>query len=443
MSTALASTFSLEKPARPLIVVLLNLLHIWVSLPSMMFLLALTAMLFRPPDLKSFPIDRVAFFGLVLLICARICIHREPVRIFPATWPLLGLLLIGFWGVLTQPYNSQAWSLFAAKWVVPFVFFHIAGLTFRDRHSLRKLEIFLLIVLAYLTAISIFSLCNANSFILPRFITDEAIGIHTDRARGPFLQAVANGLCLNLLGLVALDSFRRRALSPLFAGILFLAVPLALLATKTRAVWMTSALSVMCLAFYGSTRKLRRIGIAFCVLAIVGAGILLLCRTNQDSFTQRAMDPSPVYFRSEMYQAGWQMFSEKPVMGWGNDSNIQPEVEKRVSSFHPEYYVFHNTFLELGVERGLLGLTLYLWLMICLFRLRKSSAVSDRSDIPFTNPNFRKLWPALLGVYLLNASAVVMNYQFVNAILFTIAGILAAQTATGPRELSVQKSVAR
>ncbi len=144
-----------------------------------------------------------------------------------------------------------------------------------------------------------------------------------------------------------------------------------------------------------------------------------------------------------MYQAGWQMFSEKPVMGWGNDSNIQPEVEKRVSSFHPEYYVFHNTFLELGVERGLLGLTLYLWLMICLFRLRKSSAVSDRSDIPFTNPNFRKLWPALLGVYLLNASAVVMNYQFVNAILFTIAGILAAQTATGPRELSVQKSVAR
>ena len=33
------------------------------------------------------------------------------------------------------------------------------------------------------------------------------------------------------------------------------------------------------------------------------------------------------------------------------------------------------------------------------------------------------------GVYLLNASAVVMNYQFVNALVFTIAGILAAQAA--------------
>jgi hypothetical protein len=33
----------------------------------------------------------------------------------------------------------------------------------------------------------------------------------------------------------------------------------------------------------------------------------------------------------------------------------------------------------------------------------------------------------LLGVYLLNASFVVMNYQFVNGFLFTLAGLLTAQ----------------
>src|SRR5437764_509128 len=82
---------------------------------------------------------------------------------------------------------------------------------------------------------------------------------HVDRARGPFLQAVANGLCLNLLGLTALDSFRRRKLRGIVAGILFLAVPLAILATKTRAVWIASALSVLCLMFFASTLKLRRI----------------------------------------------------------------------------------------------------------------------------------------------------------------------------------------
>jgi hypothetical protein len=33
----------------------------------------------------------------------------------------------------------------------------------------------------------------------------------------------------------------------------------------------------------------------------------------------------------------------------------------------------------------------------------------------------------LLGVYWVNAAVVVMNYQFVNGLLFTLAGMLAAQ----------------
>ncbi len=33
----------------------------------------------------------------------------------------------------------------------------------------------------------------------------------------------------------------------------------------------------------------------------------------------------------------------------------------------------------------------------------------------------------MIGVYLFNASFVVMNYQFVNGLLFTLAGILAVQ----------------
>jgi len=425
----------LGRSATALAVLPLKIFHLWVGLPTAMFLLALTAMLFRPPDLKAFPVDRVALFMLVLLLAFRVCLRRESLRTYPATWPLLGLMLIGLWGVLAQPYDPKAWSVFAAKWVVPFAFFHMAGLVFYNDRSLRKLEVFLLIVLGYLATISIFSMLNLQSLIVPRFITDEGIGIHADRARGPFLQAVANGLCLNLLGLVALDSFRRRKLRGILAVILFLAVPVALLATKTRAVWIASIFSILGLMFFGSAVKLRRIALAWCVLAIVGSGVMLLFyRADQDSFVQRAMDRSPVDFRSEMYSAGWYMFVQKPVLGWGNDYDIQTEVEKRVSSFRPEYYVFHNTFLELAVQRGVIGLGLYVWLMICLFRLGKRSANSDDvMDGAFSNPHFRRLWPLLLGVYLLNASAVVMNYQFANAVLFTIAGILAAQTCAASR----------
>jgi O-antigen ligase len=433
-----ASLYRHDNPASALIVLPLKLFHLWLNLPTFMFLVALTAMLFRPPDLKSFPIDRVAFCALVLLLCVRLCIRRQPLRTYPATWPLLTLLLVGMWGGLTQPYSPQAWSLFAAKWMVPFFLFHIAGLVFQDDSSLRKLEIFLLMVLIYLSAISILSLVGARSLIFPQFITDEGIGIHADRARGPFLQAVANGVCLNLLGLVALDSFRRRRLRGVVAAVFFFAVPLALLATKTRAVWISAALSIILLACFGSTPKLCRIALAWCVMATVGLGILFLYGAGADSITERALDRSPVDFRNEMYRAGWQMFTEKSAFGWGNEWLIQPEVEKRISTFHPEYYVFHNTFLELAVQRGMLGLGLYSWLMVCLFRLSRTTAATSESDFAFSNPHFRKLWPLLLAVYLLNASAVVMNYQFVNAVLFTIAGIIAAQGWVGRRAMHLQ-----
>src|SRR4029078_2985027 len=100
--------------------------------------------------------------------------------------------------VLAQPYDAQSWSVFAAKWVVPFALYHLAGSVFDDAASLRRLETFALVVLGYLCVIAILFLCCVKALIFPRVILDESLGIHADRARGPFLQAVANGVTLNL-----------------------------------------------------------------------------------------------------------------------------------------------------------------------------------------------------------------------------------------------------
>jgi O-antigen ligase len=417
-----------------------KLLHGFINAPVLVFLAALTAMLFRPPDLKSFPLDRVAFVALVGCVGFRLCFDRQRLRSYPATWPLLALMLLGLWSVLAQPYDPQAWSLLAAKWMVPFILFHVAGIVFRDQCSLRKLEMFSMIVFAYLAAISAFYLADAKFLIFPRFILDEGIGIHADRARGPFLQAVANGVCLNLLGLIALDSFRRKQLRGLLAALLFLATPLAFLATKTRAVWLSAAISIAFLAFFGFDRRVRRVALALCALVALGIGGSLLYRINSGSMADRLEDRSPVHFRVVMYETGWQMFTEKPLTGWSGwngGHNLQTEIALRVWEFHPEYYVFHNTYLELAVERGLVGLGLYAWLMVCLFRLSRVRPNLTDGEPHFLDSQFRKLWPLMLGVYLLNASAVVMNYQFVNGFLFTIAGILSAQNAAQPRQVRV------
>jgi hypothetical protein len=73
-----------------------------------------------------------------------------------------------------------------------------------------------------------------------------------------------------------------------------------------------------------------------------------------------------------------------------------------------------------------LGFALYLWLMSELWKLRSAPVPTDE-EAGFLNQNFHRLWPIILAVYWLNAAIVVMSYQFVNALIFTMAGMLAAQ----------------
>lgn len=434
-AATLPGRFLRSGPASVPITFSLRMVHALISAPTTIFLIALTAMLFRPPDLKSLPVDRIAFFLLLWIVGVRLCIARERPRAYPATWPMLALLFLGIWGVISQPYAPEAWSLLAAKWIVPVALFHIAGVVFNNEAALRKLEVFSIAVLAYLAAISVFTLFDLKGLILPRFILDESLGIHADRARGPFLQAVANGVCLNMLALVALHSHARRRLPRFLAMILFLAVPLALLATRTRAVWLSAALSVAVLVMRSDVR-IRRVALALSIVAGLGFCATLIYQANSEDLSERLEDRSPLEFRMQMYQSGLEMLSERPLLGWGSDANVQPEIAKRINDFHPEHYLFHNTYLELAVERGALGLGLYAWLMVCFFRLGSYRKVSASGDSGFLGEPFRWLWPLMLGAYLLNASAVVMNYQFVNGYLFTVAGILSAQAVTQSRPVN-------
>jgi len=385
-------------------------------------------MLFHPPDFNFHSLDRLAFGLLILVVLLRACVLRQPLQLRgPVTWPMLALLLLAFYGAVSQPNDAETWSLFAAKWLVPFTLYHLAAYIFDDAQSLRRFETFSLIVLAYLSLTAIFLMIDAKQLIFPRYILDESLGYHADRARGPFLQAVANGVTLNLLGLVALNSFRRKRLRGVLALLLLGALPLAVVATRTRAVWLSFCLSILVLLFFSPSRRLRR---ACLCLVIAGGMALSAVVTLSDrnfSLTDRLQERGPVMFRMAIYQAGWEMFLKKPLAGWGA-ADMQTELSKRISDFHQKQFFFHNTYLELVVQYGFVGLLLYLWIVLDLFKLgRNRSPPNPRSGSDFLDQQFRALWPLLLGVYLLNGSFVVMNYQFVNGFLFTVAGLLVAQ----------------
>ena len=394
--------------------------------PTVLLLAALTAMLLRPPDISFFEIDRVTFALLVVGVVGRAVITKQRFWILEgATWPMIGLTLLAVTSVIGQPFEKETASLLAAKFIVPFALFHLSALVFRDERRLELFELFALALLAYLSFTAIVFLVGAKSLIFPRFILDESLGYHADRARGPLLQAVANGVSLNLLGLLALHAVLRGRIRGLKAALLLASLPVAILATMTRAVWLSFVVSMGVLILRSHNRGLRRVLIAVAVVGVLALPITLSFHDQRRALTERLHESGPIDFREAVYSGGWQMFLEKPFMGWGVNQ-MPSELARHVSGYNEKELYPHNTYLELLVEHGIVGLALYFWLMWELWKL-------GRGPIPrgecsgFLNRSFHIMWPVLLAVYFVNAFVVVMNYQFVNGLLFVLAGMLAAQ----------------
>jgi putative inorganic carbon (hco3(-)) transporter len=332
---------------------------------------------------------------------------------------MLALMTLAILRALREPFDAQVWSIIASKFIVPFALFHIAVLIFRAAPLRRHFEIFVLLALAYLIFIAIAFLLEARSLIFPKFILDESLGFHPDRARGPFLQAVANGVSLNLLGILAfvLPPTRRK-----FVWLLWLALPLAVLATMTRAVWISFALSTFAMTFLFAKRRI----LAVCVLLVV-AGLLVGLALGfsghslKNALWDRTGERGPVDARMAVYSAAWEMFQERPLTGW-SASGMYAELARRMEGYHLRTFYVHNTYLALLVEFGIPGLALYSILFFNLFRLSRHIVPAEAASMAA----LRRVWPVLLGAYLINAFFVDMAYQFVIGLLFTVAGMLCA-----------------
>lgn len=72
-----------------------RLFHAFVSHPAWLFLVALTVILFRPPDLQLYEMDRIAVLALTYFVVVRALVRKQSFRIFdPVSLPLLGLTVL-------------------------------------------------------------------------------------------------------------------------------------------------------------------------------------------------------------------------------------------------------------------------------------------------------------------------------------------------------------
>ncbi len=399
---------------------LLRPLHLGLAFPSVLYVAAMTVFLFRPPDLFSYYADRIAFGILVFFVALRTLALRDSIPFLTRlSLPMLGLLALAVLRALREPFDAQDWSIIAGKYIVPFVLFHVAVLVFRGASQRRHFEVFVICALAYLIFIAIAFLVDARSLIFPRFILDESLGFHPDRARGPFLQAVANGVSLNILGILVIALPQK---GKAVAWLLWLALPLAVLATLTRAVWISFIISTVVLGWRLIERRVQ----AVCALVtIVGllAGLAMAFSNSsmKTALWDRTGERGPVEARLAVYEAGWSMFQERPFTGWAA-SGMYAELGRRMGGYHLRVFYVHNTYLALLVEFGMPGLALYGILFFNLFRLSWHGPPGEYGPVA----SLRKVWPILLSVYLFNAFFVDMAYQFVIGLVFTIAGMLCA-----------------
>ena len=399
---------------------LLRPIHLGLAFPSIIYIAAMIIFLFRPPDLFSLYADRIVFGILIFFVALRTLALRDPIPFFAGlSLPMLGLTALSVLRALQEPFDAQIWSIIASKYIVPFALFHIAVLVFRSSWQRKHFEVFVIFALAYLIFIAIAFLMDARSLIFPRFILDENLGFHADRARGPFLQAVANGVSLNILGIlvIALPQNRKSIIT-----VLWLVLPLAILATMTRAVWISFVVSS---ALLGCRLVQHRLKAVYALLAVVGLMIgLAIDVSNQslkNALTDRTAERGPVEARLAVYDAGWTMFLERPFSGWPA-GGMYAELARRMPGYRLRSFYVHNTYLALLVEFGVPGLILY-GIFFNLFRLAWQGPPGESDTVA----SLRNVWPILLGVYLFNAFFVDMAYQFVVGLVFTVAGMLCAR----------------
>jgi O-antigen ligase len=199
-------------------------------------------------------------------------------------------------------------------------------------------------------------------------------------------------------------------------------LPLAVLATMTRAVWISFAASTIVLGFRLVKRRLRAACTLLAVVSVViGLAIGLSNASLKTALWDRTGERGPVEARLAVYEAGWVMFRERPFTGWAA-GGMYAELARRMEGYHLRTFYVHNTYLALLVEFGVPGLALYGILFFNLFRLSWHSPPGESGPVA----SLRKVWPILLCVYLFNAFFVDMAYQFVIGLVFTVAGMLCA-----------------
>ena len=335
-------------------------------------------------------------------------------------WALASAFLSG-----TLHLQGTTYELLDRLGVIPFWLFFLAPLAFATEHQRRILLGTLVALGAYLGATALFETLKLYAFVWPKYILDPAYGSHGDRARGPFVEAIANGMglfaCAVAAGM-AMAVWRDRPRVRNACGAVLGLCAAGCLFTLTREVWLGAAIGG--LAAMAGFAELRR----FVLPAIaVGAAMTVIALATVPGFAgsvhSRTHDDSSLWVRKNVARAAVNMIDAKPLLGFGWNGFVPDSGPYfQAADTYPLKGMgvpVHNLLLRNAVELGLIGTALWLLALVL--------AVGGAILAPPDTPELR-VWRigmvALALDFLVIINFAPSSYAFPTALLWTWAGLL-------------------
>jgi len=318
--------------------------------------------------------------------------------------------------------------------IVPFAMFFFAPIVFRSPRERSILLATFVALGAYLGLTALFETVGIRELIFPKYILDRGFGLHLDRARGPFVEAEANGLALygcGVAAVVAAVTWTRHR-PRVFAIAVAVLCAAGTLFTLQRAVWIGAVLATFAVLL--TFHALRRYAVvALVALPIVVLGSFTLVPGLELKAKDRARDERPVWDRRNSTAAAFRMIEANPLVGvgWQRFHQDSPPYFQQAGDYPltGTNEPLHNTFLSNAVELGLLGTLL--WLVA--IALAVGGAIVRRGP-PDLEP-WRAGLIAYTVMWVVVANFTPLERPFVSILLMTWAGVVwAGRYRTGSAE---------
>jgi putative inorganic carbon (hco3(-)) transporter len=403
----------------------------------------------------GFPIgpDRILIIGGLLALAFRTpgARGRPAIRAQPVHWLLAVTVLYAGASALLTGTLLQHEPFFGLldRLALPFLMFFVAPTVFATARQRSILLATLVVTGGYLGLTALFEALGVRALVFPKYILDPTLGIHEERARGPFLEAVGNGLSLYGCGVaaaVALWRWRHLKWVRVAAAVVLVLCAAGLVFTLTRAVWIASAAAtlVALLATPGLRRLLVPVAVAGTLLVVI---TLAFVPGLSDQASERESAQRPVWSRLNVNSAAVRMIGERPLLGfgWGGFVSASTPYLTQHDSYPLVGYGLevHNVFLGRAVDLGLIGAAIWL---VALVAALGGAAVTRGPPEAIA---FRAGLIALIVNWVVVANFGPLGYAFPNLLLWTWAGIVwrwrlpasslapAAAIASHPRRGSV------